>query len=416
MTFAVGEISMLRGEALVIRHKAELDARIQMKIQSKDMIQTKKGSKIQLTFKDKTVITLGENTIFSVEHYLFEDKKSKAKFNVKSGSFKVITGKIGKLAAKSFLIKTKTSLIGIRGTVFSGQVGTKKQGNIGDYLACLKGGIIVSSIKTGKTQDVSNGEMIFVNNNGVLGKVEKINRQSFTSLNQPGEKNQKSNISEDIKSQNQKNAKSENANKNSDDDNDSGSGLFVGLLKGVQSVEDREQDIANNRPDISSYIKNETKVNYAGNLEGTSKVTYKTSSSTTEVEASINADMNMQIDFGDNDPLKVDITNQKLTLEKVNGLSDGDTFNQTKQNLDASENSLSSSMQMKQILDTNALTVDGSYKKEANGLESRAELKGKFNDKYADKLDGTLKETTKGTANGIEIDRSINSEFKLEKQ
>lgn len=391
---AAGEISMLRGEASIIRGTAKLDAKVQMPIKAKDAIKTKKNSKAQITFKDKTVVTIGADTVFSVEDYLFEDKKSSAKFNVKGGSFKVITGKIGKLAPKSFLLKTKTSLIGIRGTVFAGQVGDKEQA---ERFACFEGSIRVTSAKTGQSKIVNKGKMVSVNKDGSMGNAKSLDEESFKSFsNQEGRKTENKQ-----KEEREKDDKQEEADNISKPSN--------------LSDADKELELDNLRPDINTLISEKTTVTYKGKLEGTSKAITESSTKKYETKAKIKADMKADIDFGGNSPLKVTISDQKLTLEeaKVNGaVLTGSNFDNAKQAL--SDNNLNSTMNMQQTLNPDALTIKGKYEKTANGLTTNADLNGKFNDKYVKKLDGTLNETTKGEVNGVKIDRSINSNFKLE--
>lgn len=383
-TLAAGEISMLRGEATVIRAASNLAAKIQMPIKAKDAIETKDNGKLQLTFKDKTVVTIGADTVFSVEDYLFEDKKSKAKFNVKGGSFKVITGKIGKLAPKSFLLKTKTSLIGIRGTVFSGQVGANKGDNDGDYIGCMQGSITVASIKTGEQKSINNGEMLFVNENGSLGEIEKLNEETFNSL---------ARLDGDIKNQ-----EGDNKGNEDSDDNDA-------------------SDLADFEIDKNTLVLEKTKVTYKGELNGESKAKMTEINRESEAKAKIKADMKVDIDFGGNEPLEVTISNQKLTLEeaKVNGTAlTGSDFENAKQSL-SSNNSLTSKMEMTQTLNPEASTIKGEYEKTANGLTTKADLDGKFSDNLKE-LDGTLNETTKGTLNGVEIKRNIKANFDLNQE
>ena len=64
------------------------------------------------------MISVGKNSTFSIKDYLFDvGQKPKASFKFGYGTFKAITGKIGKLNPRGFKLQTKTASIGIRGTI-----------------------------------------------------------------------------------------------------------------------------------------------------------------------------------------------------------------------------------------------------------------------------------------------------------
>jgi len=114
----VAEITALKGGADVVRNNQTLPASLHMKLEKTDVIKTKQNTKLQLVFKDDTIITIGKNSEVKIEDYLFDNENSKAKFRLKYGIMKTLTGKIGKFAPKRFKVMTKNASIGIRGTYF----------------------------------------------------------------------------------------------------------------------------------------------------------------------------------------------------------------------------------------------------------------------------------------------------------
>ncbi len=137
---SVGKISAVNGDVSIVRAAKTIKAVAGAAIEEKDTLKSAKGSAAQLVFNDNTVITVGSATVFSVEEYVFGDKEPKARFNVGEGSFKAITGKIGKIAPDKFKLETKTATIGIRGTHIIGSF-------YSDILtvACAKGAITVTA-------------------------------------------------------------------------------------------------------------------------------------------------------------------------------------------------------------------------------------------------------------------------------
>lgn len=150
---SVGKVALLKGEAVAERNAQTITLQNGSLIEDKDAIKTGKEAQIQLLFEDKTVITLGSESEFKIEEYLNDATNPKAKFKFNQGTFKTITGQIGKTAPQNFTMETKTSTIGIRGTIVKGTVRQD-----GDVIACLRGRIFVLSRATGKMVEVLAGQ------------------------------------------------------------------------------------------------------------------------------------------------------------------------------------------------------------------------------------------------------------------
>jgi len=155
---SVAKLTALKGDVSVFRASKELTAKVGMALEEKDKIVTKIASKAQMIFKDKTVITIGKNSSFSIHEYLYEPKakKASAKFGASRGFFKAITGAIGKINPDKFALQTKTSTIGIRGTHFFGMMDDKQE-----TIGCTQGAIVVSA--NGVSVDVLAGEVTVFN-------------------------------------------------------------------------------------------------------------------------------------------------------------------------------------------------------------------------------------------------------------
>ncbi|WP_434658184.1 FecR family protein [Sulfurimonas sp. NW9] len=153
---SIGSFALLKGDVHILRDNRSVKAFESLPIERKDIISTAKNSLAKIVFKDDTVITLGEKTIFKTEEYFFDTaQESKADFKVSRGFFRVITGKIGKIAQERFHLKTRNATIGIRGTVFEGTTGEN-----GDFIQCIEHAIVVCA--SGSCQDVQAGEYTFV--------------------------------------------------------------------------------------------------------------------------------------------------------------------------------------------------------------------------------------------------------------
>lgn len=149
----VAEVSIIRGKAFVVRNDTKIALKKADELEQNDRIETKEFSKIQIVFKDKTIVTLGSGTTFSIDEYSNEKKREVTHLSVSRGIFKAISGKIGKIARDRFKIKTKSATIGIRGTYFAGNIQDDRE-----TIGCLRGAIVVEH--SGETIEVASGNMV----------------------------------------------------------------------------------------------------------------------------------------------------------------------------------------------------------------------------------------------------------------
>lgn len=153
----VGKVALLKGEATLERGVQKLALQNGTSLEEKDTIKTSKDAQVQLMFEDKTVITLGSESEFKIEEYLNDTANPKAKFKFNQGTFKTITGQIGKTAPDNFTLETKTATIGIRGTIVTGRTSAN-----GDAIGCTSGLIAVRTLGSQNFILVPAGKITFV--------------------------------------------------------------------------------------------------------------------------------------------------------------------------------------------------------------------------------------------------------------
>jgi hypothetical protein len=116
----IGNISELKGEALVNRSGEALTAKLELGVESYDDVRTA-NSRVGLTFIDDSVVRLTEHSKLILDEVIFDPDPSKSKIGLTfaSGTARFITGKIGGINKENIKINTPTSQIGIRGTDFT---------------------------------------------------------------------------------------------------------------------------------------------------------------------------------------------------------------------------------------------------------------------------------------------------------
>lgn len=133
-----GRISRLKGSVVVFRKGARdgASAVLNIPLYRGDRVQTGKDSRVELTFSDGGVVTLGDGSVLTVEAYLFEPDTSDGGMilDLSKGVFRMVSGGIGTLQGAPLAVTTPVATIGIRGTDFWGDVAADKL-----FLALLDG-------------------------------------------------------------------------------------------------------------------------------------------------------------------------------------------------------------------------------------------------------------------------------------
>ena len=174
----IGQVVALKGDVKLERESKIQELLLKDKVLENDQITTLNDSRTQLLLNDETVITVGENSIFKMDEYLLnEEKDSTLKMNFLNGTFKVITGKIGKLNPDSFKIQTKTASIGIRGTEILLQLEAQKE-----RIMCTQGTIIVTINETNNITILNVGESLVINLTTNKVSIEKNDTQNINEV------------------------------------------------------------------------------------------------------------------------------------------------------------------------------------------------------------------------------------------
>ncbi|RLA71902.1 MAG: hypothetical protein DRG78_24580 [Epsilonproteobacteria bacterium] len=113
-------VKKISGEVTAKRAQKMVSLIIGQKIQEGDLIVTKSSSDIGMIFEDGTILALGENSVLSVDKYLFKPASNEflVDMDMKKGTASFESGKIGKLSPESVKFRVPEGTIGIRGTKF----------------------------------------------------------------------------------------------------------------------------------------------------------------------------------------------------------------------------------------------------------------------------------------------------------
>ncbi len=126
-TKPVGSISLIKGRAKAKRPgQRRRNVTAGMPVYMGDLIWTGGGNtKLEIKFNDGTKISIGARAKMTIDKFIYDPKsKSNAdatcQTSIIKGAFRVVSGKISKIAPDRIKIKTPTATIGIRGTACVG--------------------------------------------------------------------------------------------------------------------------------------------------------------------------------------------------------------------------------------------------------------------------------------------------------
>ena len=176
----VAKVVALKGDASIVRNDTTIKLDGNSTIEKQDVIITKDNTKVQLLFKDETIISIGENSSFQVNNYLYDEKNQKfeAKFDMFKGTFRTITGKIGKLAPEKFNLETKSASIGIRGTQIVMNLSKDNE-----QIFCTEGKILVTNLTSKESSFVNSGEFVSLDSTNTKIDVKKIKPNDLKIIN-----------------------------------------------------------------------------------------------------------------------------------------------------------------------------------------------------------------------------------------
>jgi len=120
----VGKVKMVLGKVMLVSAQGEKKRlRRGSKVNVGDTIITNKRGQAQITMVDGTKISVRPASKFLIEEFVATGKPEEQKtyYNLISGGFRSVTGKIGKKNKASFRLTTPVATMGIRGTDFTGR-------------------------------------------------------------------------------------------------------------------------------------------------------------------------------------------------------------------------------------------------------------------------------------------------------
>jgi hypothetical protein len=106
-----------------VENQAQVDgqpAAVGSPVHTNDTVSTGAKGRLQVTFRDQTNLTLGENATVVIDRYVFDPDASigEAALNTTKGAFRLATGRLSEMTKKSINVSSPFAAMAVRGTDF----------------------------------------------------------------------------------------------------------------------------------------------------------------------------------------------------------------------------------------------------------------------------------------------------------
>jgi hypothetical protein len=121
---AIGQIKILSGDVAIVRNNVRSPAQAGDLLEKADTLLTGADGRVGVTFIDNSRFSLGPNSQIGLEKFTFNPTTQEGEFltKVERGTLAVISGQIAHSAQDAMKVKTRTTILGVRGTRFLVQV------------------------------------------------------------------------------------------------------------------------------------------------------------------------------------------------------------------------------------------------------------------------------------------------------
>ena len=106
-----------------VENQAQVDgqaAAVGTPVHTNDTVSTGAKGRLQVTFRDQTNLTLGENASVVIDRYVFDPDAGigEATLNTTKGAFRLATGRLSEMTKKSITVSSPFAAMAVRGTDF----------------------------------------------------------------------------------------------------------------------------------------------------------------------------------------------------------------------------------------------------------------------------------------------------------
>jgi hypothetical protein len=116
----IGQVKTSRGEVSVDRKGQSLAGSVGLRVETADVVKTGADGSVGITMSDNSLLSVGPNSILSLERFDFDPTTSQGRFDTRlqRGTVAVISGRIAKQSPQAMTVRTPSAALAVRGTEF----------------------------------------------------------------------------------------------------------------------------------------------------------------------------------------------------------------------------------------------------------------------------------------------------------
>lgn len=120
----IGQVKVAKGAVQVEREGKRVAATVGMPVRASDVLVTGADGSAGITFSDNSLVSVGPNSVFSIDKYRFDSTTHAGEFegSLRKGKLAAVSGKMVKQSPESMKIRTPSSVMAVRGTELVVQV------------------------------------------------------------------------------------------------------------------------------------------------------------------------------------------------------------------------------------------------------------------------------------------------------
>lgn len=120
----IGQIKKLKGDVKILRQGRELTPRPGDLVEDRDTVTTGPQGSVGITFIDNSRFSLGPGSRIELDKFRFNTTTHDGAFEatVQQGTLLILSGEIAKKSPEAMKIKTRNTMLGVRGTTFAVKV------------------------------------------------------------------------------------------------------------------------------------------------------------------------------------------------------------------------------------------------------------------------------------------------------
>jgi hypothetical protein len=120
----IGQIKNVSGQVFLIRNNVQQQAKPGDVLEQGDVLTTGAYSNVGMTFIDNSRFSAGPNSRIELKQFRFNSTTHDGEFitDMQRGTLAVVSGQIAKRSPEAMKVKTPTTILGVRGTMFAVKV------------------------------------------------------------------------------------------------------------------------------------------------------------------------------------------------------------------------------------------------------------------------------------------------------